>query len=81
MAKTALVSAGKFSTRDFRDAKRAWSERLLLMAEAVPVAPFALRAPAPMRRRESRAPRLRDETRTSSESASLKKPSVGNPPA
>ncbi len=32
-----LISSGKFSTRDFRDAKRAWSERLLLVAEAAPV--------------------------------------------
>ncbi len=44
MAKhTGLIPAGRFSTRDFRDAKRAWSERLLLTAAAVPVVLGAVR--------------------------------------
>jgi hypothetical protein len=39
MAKqTGLIGAGKFSTHDFREAKRAWSERLLLSKEAAHVA-------------------------------------------
>lgn len=45
MAKhTPLIASGsKFSLRDFREAKRAWSERLLLMPEAAPVALGAAR--------------------------------------
>lgn len=44
MAKqTPLIATGKFSTRDFRDAKRAWSERLLLMPKATPVVHGAVR--------------------------------------
>jgi hypothetical protein len=44
MAKhSGLTSDGKFSTRDFREAKRAWSERLLLIPEAVPGALVAAR--------------------------------------
>ncbi len=38
MAKfTGLIGGGTFSPRDFRDAKRAWSERLLLSREAAPI--------------------------------------------
>ena len=37
MAKlTPLIATAKFSTRDFREAKRAWSERLLLTPETAP---------------------------------------------
>ena len=44
MAKqTGLIGASTFSTRDFRDAKRAWSERLLLSKEAAPIATGASR--------------------------------------
>src|SRR5688572_20435032 len=43
MAKTTgLIASSKFSTRDFRDAKRAWSERLLLLKESA--APIAMGA-------------------------------------
>jgi hypothetical protein len=38
-----LIPTGKFSSRDFRYAKRAWSERLLLGGDAAAVAPSAAR--------------------------------------
>ena len=43
MAKTALIAGSKFSARDFRDAKREWSERLLFNAKAAPIAMGAAR--------------------------------------
>ena len=55
-----LVAGGTFSVRDFRDAKRAWSERLLLSPEATPIVHVAARragahaAAAPARARPAR---------------------------
>jgi len=43
MAKTGLITDSKFSARDFRDAKREWSERLLMTAKAAPIAMGAAR--------------------------------------
>jgi len=40
---TSLIAGSKFSARDFREAKRAWSERLLLSPQAAPVALGAAR--------------------------------------
>jgi hypothetical protein len=44
MAKlTPLIATSKFSTRDFREAKRSWSERLLLSPESAPSVPGGVR--------------------------------------
>ena len=43
MAKTPLIASSRFSTRDLRAAKRTWSERLLLMPDATPIAQGAAR--------------------------------------
>ena len=44
MAKnTGLIASSKFSARDFREAKREWSERLLFSAKAAPIALSAVR--------------------------------------
>lgn len=38
MAKSPLIAASAFALRDYREAKRSWSARLLLMPEGTPVA-------------------------------------------
>ncbi len=43
MANTPLITGSKFSARDFRAAKREWSARLLMTAQAAPIALGAAR--------------------------------------